>query len=566
MKQLLNTKYGWVVFLLLIVIINFLASVWHFRLDLTEEKRYTLSKPVKKMLAELDDQVNITVFLSGDMPAGFKKLSNSTQELLQEFKEYGKGNVRFSFSKPGEGMNDTARAVFLDSLHRLGLNPTNVKAQTKEGEGQEERYLYPGALIQYKERVAVIDLLQGQSAVGGLTSLNNAEALLEYKFANTIHKLTLDQLPMIGYLSGNGQPLSYNISSLIEHVLAPNYNFRILDLDSFPEIPDVFNALMIVKPTVPFSEEQKLKIDQYVMRGGKLMWMIDNLYAEMDSLQRSQNEFIAFDRGLQLDDLLFKYGVRINLDLVQSLNCDKFGVVVGEMGGKPQMELLPWPYFPLLQNNSGHPVAKNLDYITSQFPNSIDTVKAEGIRKTILLNTGPQSRVLSTPARVMMQSIKTEEDYRAFNRPDIPVAVLLEGRFSSLYTNRISGAIKDSMAASGKPFLPAVESENRMIVVADGDIALNAVSQREGPLPMGMNMFTQYQFANKEFILNSLEYLTDNSGILETRGKDYTLRLLDKRKIEEQRMRWQLINIVGPLLIIIIAGLTYQFVRKNKYA
>lgn len=561
MKRLLNTTYGWVLFLVLIVVINFLASIGHSRIDLTAEKRYTLSRPTIQLLNNLNDRVTITVFLSGEMPAGFKKLANSTQELLQEFKERSKANIQYRFTKPGEGMDENNKNAFLDSLHRLGLNPTNVKAQTKEGEGQEERLVYPGALVQYKDRVTAIDLLQGQSATDGINSLNNAEALLEYKFASAIHKLTIDTVPLIGYLSGNGEPLSYDVYSLIENALRPNYAFRILPIDSVPSVPSIFSAIMIVKPTIAFTDQQKIKIDQYVMHGGKVMWMIDKLYAEMDSLRRTQNEFIAFDRGLNLDDILFKYGVRINPDLVQSLNSDKFGMVVGNMGGKPQMRLLPWPYFPLLQNNNGHPIAKNLDYITSQFPHSIDTVQAEGITKTILLTTSPESRILSTPAKVMLQSIKTEEDFNKFNQGNIPVAVLLEGKFSSLYTNRLSQAVKDSIG-----FIPANTSGNKMIVVSDGDIALNAVSQSEGrPLPMGMNMFTQYQYANKEFVLNCLEYLTDNSGILETRSKDYTLRLLDKKKIEEQKTWWQFINILAPLLLVILFGISYQLIRKNRY-
>lgn len=561
MKRLLNTTYGWVLFLVLIVVINFLASIGHSRIDLTAEKRYTLSRPTIQLLNNLNDRVTITVFLAGEMPAGFKKLANSTQELLQEFKERSKANIQYRFTKPGEGMDENNKNAFLDSLHRLGLNPTNVKAQTKEGEGQEERLVYPGALVQYKDRVTAIDLLQGQSATDGINSLNNAEALLEYKFASAIHKLTIDTVPLIGYLSGNGEPLSYDVYSLIENALRPNYAFRILPIDSVPSVPSIFSAIMIVKPTIAFTDQQKIKIDQYVMHGGKVMWMIDKLYAEMDSLRRTQNEFIAFDRGLNLDDILFKYGVRINPDLVQSLNSDKFGMVVGNMGGKPQMRLLPWPYFPLLQNNNGHPIAKNLDYITSQFPHSIDTVQAEGITKTILLTTSPESRILSTPAKVMLQSIKTEEDFNKFNQGNIPVAVLLEGKFSSLYTNRLSQAVKDSIG-----FIPANTSGNKMIVVSDGDIALNAVSQSEGrPLPMGMNMFTQYQYANKEFVLNCLEYLTDNSGILETRSKDYTLRLLDKKKIEEQKTWWQFINILAPLLLVILFGISYQLIRKNRY-
>jgi gliding motility-associatede transport system auxiliary component len=322
--------------------------------------------------------------------------------------------------------------------------------------------------------------------------------------------------------------------------------------------------MIITKPVKPFTDEQKIKIDQYVMHGGRLVWMIDNLYAEMDSLKRTQNEFIAFDRDLHLEDLLFKYGVRINLDLLQDLNSDKNPSVVGYVGGKPQIQLLPWPYFPLLGNYNGHPIAKNLDYILSQFPNSLDTVEAKGIHKTILLATSPASRILASPAKVSWQSIQTEEDYRAFNKGMVPVAVLLEGIFPSLYANRLSPESKAGIEAAGQP-VKKESVPNKMIVISDGDIALNAVTQNEGPLPMGMNTYTKYQYANRDFIQNSIEYLVDESGILEARNKDFTLRLLDKKKLEEGKTKWQMINIVLPILLILLFGLAYQLGRKRRY-
>jgi ABC-2 type transport system permease protein len=319
-----------------------------------------------------------------------------------------------------------------------------------------------------------------------------------------------------------------------------------------------------VKPTSKFTDGQKLKLDQYVMHGGKLFWMVDRLYAEMDSLVRSQNEFIAFDRGLDIDDILFRYGVRINPDLVQDLNCDGYPAVIGNQGGKPQMQVLPFNYFPLLSNYTGHPIAKNLDYVVSQFPQSMDTVGAAGIRKTILLASSEASRILSTPAKVSFQELATAANKDRFNQRNIPVAVLLEGKFNSLYTNRLGIAMRDSLNAINMPF-SAQSPDNKMIVVSDGDIALNAVTRNEGPLPMGMNPFTKYKYANGEFIMNAVEYLVDNSGILETRAKDLTLRLLDKKKLEDERSKWQIINIALPLLLVILFGAVYQFIRRRKY-
>lgn len=565
MKKLLASKYWWIYILVALVAVNYLASMFHFRYDLTEEKRYTLSAPTKRLLENLQEPVAVTVFLEGDMPAGFKKLSNSTSELLQEFKEWGKGNIVFKFQKPGDGLNDTARMNFIHFLDSLGLSPTNVKVQAKAGEAQEERLVYPGALISYQGRQTAIDLLKGQNAYGGTNSLNNAEALLEYKFASAIQKVTTDSIPLVGYLVGNGEPLTYNAFDLIEHTLKPNYQFDFIPLDRVNVIPLEFDAILIVKPTEKFSDQQKLKIDQYIMHGGKVVWMIDNLYAEMDSLFRAKSDFIAFDRGLNLDDQLFRYGVRINKDLVQDLQSDKIPQVVGNYGGQPQMELIPWPYFPLLTTTTVHPIAKNLDNVLSIFPNSVDTIKTASVKKTILLSTSGNARTLSTPAIVSFNSLKTQEDVKTFNRANIPVAVLLEGTFNSLFSNRVPAAVADTFSKVYRQPILAASKQTKMIVISDADIVLNVVTQNEGPKAMGFNQFTQQTYANKDFFLNCLEYLVNPSGILEARSKDFTLRLLDPKKVEDDKIRWQLMNIAVPVIMVVIFGFIYQSLRRKKY-
>jgi gliding-associated putative ABC transporter substrate-binding component GldG len=565
MNKILASKLWWLFLLIVLIGLNYLASVVHTRVDLTQEKRYTLSPATKKLIKGLHDKVTVTVFLSGDMPAGFKKLSNSTREMLQEFKELGGSNIQFKFEKPGEGLSDADKEKMQSHLDTLGLKPTNIKVTAKAGEAQEERLVYPGALIKYKEREVAVDLLQGQDMTGGIQSLNNAEALLEYKMARSIQKITTDTVPAIGYLVTSDKQLTYNVSDLIDRTLRQEYRFGFVPIDSVPVIPTVFDALLIVKPVTPFTETQKLKIDQYIMQGGKVFWMVDKLYAEMDSLMRSHSDFVAYDRNLNLDDLLFKYGVRINGDLVQDLQCDKIPLVVGNYGNQPQMQLVPWPYFPTLSSYSGNPIAKNLDNVLSIFPNSIDTVK-NNIKKTVLLASSNRSRTLSTPAIVTLNSIKTEDDMKTFNQPFIPIAVLLEGRFSSLYTNRLSTGTLDTLAGLYKqPFRAATEKEGKMIVVSDADIVTNVVTANEGPLPMGFNHFTNYQYANKDFFLNCIQYLTDSSGILETRSKDFTLRLLDPQKTEEERVKWQLLSIGLPVVLVLLFGVVYQAVRKKKY-
>jgi len=418
----------------------------------------------------------------------------------------------------------------------------------------------------YKGRRIPVDLISGKSGMDEESSLNYSEALLEFKFADAIDKLTRKKLPVVAYAAGNGEPLNPTVRDLFD-LMRNNYRFGVIDIKTGILDPDTINALLIVKPLQAFTETEKLKIDQFVMQGGKVIWFIDKLYAEMDSLLRAQTDFVAFDKNLNLDDILFKYGVRINSDLLQDLKCAKQPLVVGQMGNQPQIERLPFPYYPLLSSPSTHPIAKNLDDVLSIFPGSIDTVKAPGVTKTILLASDTNSRTLSTPAIVSLQSVKTEEDLRNFTKSYVPVAVLLEGKFTSLFANRLTGDLKDSLATfSNKPFMPSSVKDGKQIVVSDGDIVTNVISQSEGALPMGKQQFENYQFANREFFMNAVEYMVNPAGVLESRNKDFTLRLLDKQKIATQKNMWQMINIGVPILLVLLFGWIYQMKRKSDFA
>ena len=394
--------------------------------------------------------------------------------------------------------------------------------------------------------------------------LNSAEAQLEYKFADAVDKLSYESKPMVAYSVGNGEPAGYNTFDL-QNTLKKDYQLFPLNLNWEPFIPDTFNLFVIVKPTKPFTDIQKLKIDQYIMKGGKVLMFIDKLEAEMDSLQQ-KNEVIAYDRGLELNDLLFKYGARINSDLVMDLQCD---LLPFDVNGNGQYEWLQWNYFPLFQTKSNHPVNKNLGFIAGRFVNSIDTVEAEGIRKTVLLSSSPNSRTITTPALISGRENVNAPENDKFKKHDIPVAVLLEGNFQSLYQNRLSQAMKDSIENYGGHFLSVASKPTKMILVADGDIVLNGFAKNQ-PIPMGMNPFAygtpkEFPFANRDFLQNSMDYLIDRSGLMEAKGKDYTLRLLDPAKVEEQKSRWQVINIAVPIFVVILFAFIYQWRRKRKY-
>lgn len=564
MQQIFKHKYWWIFLIVGFAAIIYLSSIIHSKIDLTAEKRFSISNATKDLLKNLDDKVEVQVFLTGNLSSGFRKLEIATEELLSSFRDESNGKLSYTFKRPGEGLSDTLKSMLYDSLLSIGVRPFNNELNREEGE-KTEQLIFPAAIIRYQGKLKVVDLMSGKSGADEESSLNYSEALLEFKFDDAIDKLIKKKFPIVAYAVGNGEPINPTVQDLVT-TLSKNYRTGIFDLKKGILNADTIQALVIVKPSLPFTEIDKIKIDQYVMQGGKVLWFVDKLYAEFDSLLRSRSDFIAFDKNLELDDLLFKYGVRINSDLAQDLSCAKQPLVIGNSGGQPQIERIPFPYYPLLMNPSGHPISRNLDHVLSIFPSSIDTVKAEGIKKTILLSTDTSSRTISSPNIVTLQSIKSENDLRYFNKSYLPVAVLLEGKFKSLYANRFTQAMKDTVKNyTGIDFLVSGAKESKQIIVSDGDLVTNVVTQSQGALTMGTQQFENYQFANKEFLLNCLDYLVGNAAIIETRNKDFTLRLLDKTKVREQKTMWQLFNVIIPVLLVFIFTLTLQYQRRKKF-
>ncbi|MEO6330520.1 MAG: gliding motility-associated ABC transporter substrate-binding protein GldG [Ginsengibacter sp.] len=560
MKSVFNKpgKLWWLPVIILLILLNLFAAKFHKRVDLTDEKRFTISSPVKNLLINLDSTVQIDIFLKGDLPSGFKKLASTTDDLLLEFKEIAGNKIQYRFVS-AEDVMDGIERTYADTLMSMDAQPINLKVQLKSGE--QSQFIFPSALVYYKGKIQSVNLYPGTKIIITAGELNSAEALLEYNFADAIEKITHQLKPMLAYSIGNGEPTGVNTYDLVEHVLRKSYNLFLFNINTQPAIPDTFKLLMIVKPTIAFTESEKIKIDQYVMRGGKVIWCIDRLEAEMDSL-RLKNQVIAYDRNLNLEDILFKYGVRINPDLLMDIQCDSLPFV---LNGGQQIDFIQWNYFPLFQSKGDHPVNKIIGLVAGRFVNSIDTVKADNISKTYLLTSSPNSRVISAPALISSEEARKATEDRLFNRSDIPMAVLLEGKFISLYANRISTTEMDSMQAYGTPFQPACMKANKMIVISDGDIFLNSAIQKQ-ILPMGVNPYApEIQFANKDFLQNCLSYLMSSTALSEAKAKDYTLRLLDPKKINEQRTGWQIVNIVLPVLLIFLFGVVYQYWRKRKY-
>lgn len=565
--------------IVLMIVIIFGVNLLKGRIDLTEEKRFTLNPSTDTMLDQLSQKVHIQVFLTGDLTPDYNKLRQATTDLLEELKDKSHDQIEYDFVELGKGLDDSTKSQLYDSMARQGVVFENTQKVSDDNNAQTSQLIIPSALVTVdgKQPLAVdlrssrtifktYNIVNDNPEPDKEATLNSAEALLEYKFANAIHLLTRTKIPKVAYLVGNGEPIDMTVNDLGENVRRV-YQLGILDLKTQYPDPKNIDALMIVKPTTAFTEQDKQKLDQYVMQGGKILWFVDKLYAELDSLMRKQSDFIAYDRGLELDDILFKYGVRINGDLVQDLNCAKLPIVIGyNPDHSPRLQRMPWPYYPFLSADNHNPISRNMDRVLSIFPESIDTLPNPNIHKTILLATDTNSRSLSSPALVSLNSWQDDPDFKTFHKAHIPVAVLLEGIFPSLYAHRMTEAQKDSLETHLGASIQEESKPTQQIVVSNAGIFTNQVMQTNGPLPMGTLPFDDYQFANKDFLMNSLDYLLSDNKIYEAKNKDFILRLLDKQKIKDQKSTWLLVNIALPILLIIIFGFGFQYFRKKKYS
>ena len=559
--------------LIIIILINVIGYYVFTRIDLTSEKRYTLSEPTKEMLKGLDDIVFFEVYLDGDFPAGFKRLKRETKEMLDQFRAYS-DNIQYQFINPSSSSDPKERNDVYKRLMERGLNPTDL--QVKSNEGSSQQIIFPGAIVSYKNKEMPMELLISQMGVPPEEALNNSIQNLEFNIANTIRKLSIKRKPKIAFIEGHGEldkietaDIAYALSEYYG-VSRVNINGNLSSLTERKEhdstkttIRNKFDAIIIAKPDSVFTEKDKFIIDQFIMRGGKVLWLIDPVFASMDSIQFS-DATIGVINEINLTDQFFNYGVRLNTNLVMDINALPIPLKTGEMGGAPQIEFFPWYYFPVLNPLIDHPIVKNLNAIKTEFLSSIDTIGNPEVKKEILLTSSQYSRTVNTPVLISLEILRKEPDMRLYSKKHIPVAVLLEGKFTSLYWNRIPPEIRDNKDIG---FVPAC-SNGKMIVVADGDIIKNQVKTsgaRPEPYPLGYDRYTGQTFGNKEFILNAMNYLIDKNGLISIRSREIKLRLLDKTKINENKLFWQMLNTIVPVVLVLILGVVMFFVRKRKY-
>ena len=568
MKQFKKSKgralLNYTLLLGILVLVNIIGSYYYGQIDLTEEKRFTLTKATKELLHKMDNDVTVEVLLDGEFPVGFKRLQKATKEILQDFRSHSP-YIHYYFNDPNVGtveeINETRKA-----LAERGISP--IRLMIKDKTGSSEKQIYPVAIVHYGSRAMLVNLLENSNpSLNPEIALNNSISLLEYKFASAIQKLQAKTKPNIVFVQGHGE-LPLVAFKDLEQSLSINAEVSFINLDTIIALPKQIDIVMIAKPQGAFSEKEKFVLDQYIMNGGKVVWMIDKLVVSLDSLGRT-GKYVPYDYQLNLDDQLFKYGVRIQPNMVLDMECARIPLRVGQVGNAPQLDLFPFYYWPLASPASTHPIVKSLDRVWMRFGSTIDTIKTRTpVKKTILLASSKYSRKQFIPTEISFEIYHEAPKPEKFNKGPQPMAVLLEGSFPSLYKDRVTHKMQAGLD-SLKIVYKSQSVSTQMVVISDGDVIRNDANARSNSYqPLGLNRYEKsgVTYANKDFMLNVVEYLLEDNGIISARSKDVKLRLLDTVKAEKEKTKWQLLNILLPLILLFVGGFFFNFIRKRRFA
>ena len=567
----MNRHQNIFIIFIIIISVNVISNFFSFDIDLTEDKKYTLSDNSKKILSQVDDILTIKVYLEGELPTGFQMLSSSINDFLINCKNEN-SQIQFEFINPNDN-NESKKQEIFTQLQSQGLFPTDLTI--KKTSETSRKIIFPGAIMYFKEKRESVNLLENNFSLSPQENINNSIENVEFHLISTINKILNNRKDNIAFLKGNGELLSTQTFDITNSVNNDNnnlnyyYNVEEFDLkkfefDSINNQPDIslqlknlnrYKVIIIAKPTIPFNKLDKFLIDQYIMNGGKLLLLIDGVNASIDSINNQNGYFIAKKNDLNLDDQLFKYGVRINSDLVQDLRSTEIPIVTGYSNNRPIQELFKWPYYPLISSKSNHPITNNLDGIKSDFISSIDTLK-NNIKKTILLESSNNSRLVQSPSKVSLGIIENPPPAESYNKENIPLAVLLTGKFTSVFKNRI-------VPKNNEINFKSSSDSTSIIIVSDGDLIANEVSSSGNAFPLGYDKFINYTFdGNKKFIINAIQYLNDQNGLIKLRSKNIKLRLLNNDIISNYRMPITIINLILPILIFLF--LIFIINQKNK--
>ncbi len=551
-----NSIISYLSFIVILIILASLSSLVSFRADLTSDKRHTLSNQTKDILSDLDDDIYFQVYLDGDMPIEFKKLKRSVKAMLDEFRMYSGRKVDYRFINPSEAADEKERARYQASLINKGLIPVIVFDNDEEG-GRSEKRIFPAMIMNYNSVEVPVNFLKNDPSLTAQENLANSVEGLEYELIQPISTVTGETINKVAFIEGHGELGEMEVADITLE-LAKYFTVDRGSINGIPGVLNDYSAIIIAKPQSDFSEEDKLVIDQYIMNGGKVLWLVEEVMVNSDSL--AQGGSVALYKPLNIEDQLFRYGVRINPELIQDTDCQIIPVR-STIGGSMQIIPVPWIYYPLLYPNPGSPVTRNINKVKAEFVNSIDTVGNDHkVRKVVLLASSAKSRTIAPPVLIGLDDYKNSPPEESFGRSFIPVAVLLEGSFKSLFANRMT-------AWEGGDIVHE-SAETSMIIIADGDIIRNEVSIRGNrtiPLELGADRYSGQTFGNKDFIINCLNYLADDNDLISLRSRELKIRLLDRLKVKEHRLFWQLLNTIVPVVIVILSGVIYSVYRRRKY-
>ena len=543
----------------IVVLLNIVLSGFFFRVDLTEEKRFSLSEPTQALLEEQDDIVFVRIFLSGDLTPNMQQLQSATLDMLKQFRSYGGDNIQWEVVNPFDITDEVNLGKYVKELEEQGIY--SVPFGSADREQTSKTFLFPYASVTYKDRELSLLLLDQIQPLSPIYDPTTAISLLEYKFSKSIRLLGNRNKPDIAFIQGHNELDTLDVQD-IAISLSELYNIYRIDLPQSEYIDTLYDVVVVAKPRSKFSDADKYKIDQYIMYGGRVLWLIDPLVAEFDSLRRT-GEFLPVEYDLNIMDQLLQYGARVNSDIIQDKQCTRVKVPYGNT-----FEDRPWVYNPVLTGfNKRHPISANVDAIEGKFMSSIDTTAVEGIEKTILLTTSQNSRYIRVGTPVKYNLVQSQYlDPLQFNQPELPVAVLLEGSFNSAFIARKPTArlMQNNRLGNG----PFVEKgiNTKQIVISDGDMIRNFVDDEGKIYPLGANNIERYIFGNKDFVMNCIEYLTDNTGLMETRAKEVRLRPIDKEQVAANKTQWQFVNIAAPVLLIYLFSAVYNYIRNRKYS
>ncbi len=572
-RRLTSKSKVWVETLLgivLLVLVGYISTIKFQRFDLTEEKRHSLTPSTIRLLEELDDVVYIKVFLDGDFPADYQRLRQSIREKLDEMKAYAGEEIQYEFINPSEAEDRKSREEMYGELVKKGLQYTAL--QIREKDGVSEKIVFPGALISYQDKEFPLQILQNQQRTTDAQMVNRTINNLEYSLVNAIYQVRESEPKKVAFIEGHGELSPIETRSL-QNELEKHYKVDRVDIGGMINSLsrnvagegrriNRYDAIIVAQPTEEFTEQDKYIIDQFVMLGGKVIWMVDAMQVSMDSLLTS-DVTMALPLRTNLDDLLFNYGVRLNRDILLDRTCAPISLLTGPRGNE-RAELFPWYYKPILIPEVSHPIVANVDPILTEFISSLDTVEAPGISKKVILSTSEYTKILKSPARVSFNIVSIDPDFGNANRPKQPVAVLLEGEFESNFANRLPPNFLNEDLLDFRDKSPLT----RQLVIADGNIAANPVNEdgtrfRE----LGFDeVLGRKMYGNTEFLINAMNYLLGDATLINVRSRTIALRKLDDEQIVQEREQWQMLNIGLPILLTILFGVGQWFWRKRAYS